>query len=143
MGFVTAATFQEHRENLVTVSTGSSDLDKILAGGIETGSITELYGEFRTGYLLFFFLYFRFFSFISFIFFSSFFTIIFFTPPSYPPSPTSSPSPLTPTGKTQLCHQLAVTCQLPFDQGGGEGRCLYIDTEGTFRPDRCKAIAER
>ena len=28
---------------------------------------------------------------------------------------------------------LAVTCQLPFDMGGGEGKCLYIDTEGTFR----------
>jgi RecA/RadA recombinase len=26
---------------------------------------------------------------------------------------------------------------------GGEGRALYIDTEGTFRPDRCLAIAER
>lgn len=27
--------------------------------------------------------------------------------------------------------------------GGGCGRCLYIDTEGTFRPERCVAIAER
>jgi DNA repair protein RAD51 len=36
-----------------------------------------------------------------------------------------------------------VTCQLPFDQGGGEGKALYIDTEGTFRPERCLAIAER
>jgi DNA repair protein RAD51 len=47
------------------------------------------------------------------------------------------------TGKTQLCHQLAVTCQLPIDQGGGEGKCLYIDTEGTFRPERLLAVAER
>jgi len=38
---------------------------------------------------------------------------------------------------------LCVTCQLPFDQGGGEGKALYIDTEGTFRPERCLAIAER
>jgi DNA repair protein RAD51 len=47
------------------------------------------------------------------------------------------------TGKTQLCHQLAVTCQLPIDMGGGEGKALYIDTEGTFRPERLLAIAER
>ena len=66
----------------------------MLQGGIETGSITEMFGEFRTG-------------------------------------------------KTQLCHTLAVTCQLPVDQGGGEGKCLYIDTEGTFRPERLLATAER
>lgn len=47
------------------------------------------------------------------------------------------------TGKTQLCHTLAVTCQLPTDMGGGEGKCLYIDTEGTFRPERLLAVAER
>lgn len=61
---------------------------------METGSITELFGEFRTG-------------------------------------------------KSQLCHTLAVTCQLPVDMGGGEGKCLYIDTEGTFRPVRLLAVAER
>lgn len=38
---------------------------------------------------------------------------------------------------------LAVTCQLPIDQGGGEGKCMYIDTEGTFRPERLVAVAER
>jgi hypothetical protein len=27
--------------------------------------------------------------------------------------------------------------------GGGEGKCLYIDTEGTFRPTRLLAVAER
>lgn len=27
--------------------------------------------------------------------------------------------------------------------GGGEGKCLYIDTEGTFRPVRLLAVAER
>lgn len=47
------------------------------------------------------------------------------------------------TGKSQLCHQLAVMCQLPVDMGGAEGRCLWIDTEGTFRPERLLAIAER
>ena len=63
-------------------------------GGFETGSITELYGEFRTG-------------------------------------------------KTQLCHTLCVTCQLPLSRGGGEGKALYVDTEGTFRPERLKDIAAR
>ncbi|KAJ8569086.1 hypothetical protein ON010_g6172 [Phytophthora cinnamomi] len=32
---------------------------------------------------------------------------------------------------------------LPVDRGGGEGKALYIDTEGTFRPQRLQAIAER
>lgn len=27
--------------------------------------------------------------------------------------------------------------------GGGEGKCLYIDTEGTFRPVRLLSIAQR
>lgn len=47
------------------------------------------------------------------------------------------------TGKSQICHTLAVTCQLPISMGGGEGKCLYIDTEGTFRPVRMLAVAER
>jgi len=91
---MTAKDFNNQREDIIQISTGSKEFDKILDGGIETGSITELFGEFRTG-------------------------------------------------KTQLCHQLCVTCQLPFDQGGGEGKALYIDTEGTFRPERCLAIADR
>lgn len=33
--------------------------------------------------------------------------------------------------------------QLPVDMGGGEGKALYIDTEGTFRPQRLLQIAER
>ncbi|KAH3664374.1 hypothetical protein WICMUC_005759 [Wickerhamomyces mucosus] len=46
-------------------------------------------------------------------------------------------------GKTQLAHTLCVTAQLPKSLGGGEGKAAYIDTEGTFRPDRIKQIAER
>lgn len=30
-----------------------------------------------------------------------------------------------------------------MDQGGGEGKAIYVDTEGTFRPERLVAIAER
>eukprot|EP00049_Salpingoeca_infusionum_P026084 m.23603 g.23603 ORF g.23603 m.23603 type:complete len:337 (+) comp8520_c0_seq1:149-1159(+) len=94
MGFTTASEFHQRRQEIIHISAGSKELDRLLQGGIETGSITEIFGEFRTG-------------------------------------------------KTQLCHMLAVTCQLPIDQGGAEGKCLYVDTEGTFRPERLLAIAER
>jgi meiotic recombination protein DMC1 len=33
--------------------------------------------------------------------------------------------------------------QLPKDMGGAEGKACYIDTEGTFRPERIAEIAER
>ncbi|TFG18905.1 MAG: DNA repair and recombination protein RadA [Promethearchaeota archaeon] len=46
------------------------------------------------------------------------------------------------TGKTQLCHQLCVNVQLPRSEGGLEGRALYIDTEGTFRPERLIQMAQ-
>ncbi|MBT4135400.1 DNA repair and recombination protein RadA [archaeon] len=46
------------------------------------------------------------------------------------------------SGKTQLGLSLAVNAQLPIEQGGAEGKAVYIDTEGTFRPDRIKQIAE-
>lgn len=47
------------------------------------------------------------------------------------------------TGKTQLAHTLCVTTQLPKSKGGGNGKVIYIDTEGTFRPERVVKIAER
>jgi DNA repair protein RadA len=46
------------------------------------------------------------------------------------------------SGKTQLCHQLSVTVQLPPEKGGLSGKALYIDTEGTFRPERIVSIAK-
>ncbi|XP_026760612.1 DNA repair protein RAD51 homolog A [Galleria mellonella] len=94
MGFTTATEFHQKRAEIIQLTTGSKELDRLLGGGIETGSITEIFGEFRTG-------------------------------------------------KTQLCHTLAVTCQLPIEQSGGEGKCMYIDTEGTFRPERLLAVAQR
>uniref|UniRef100_A0A7S4F965 DNA repair protein RAD51 homolog n=1 Tax=Chrysotila carterae TaxID=13221 RepID=A0A7S4F965_CHRCT len=94
MGFSTATEIHLQRQDICTLTTGSSELDGLLKGGIETGSITEIFGEFRTG-------------------------------------------------KTQLCHTLCVTCQLPLEQGGAEGKAMYIDTEGTFRPERLIEIAER
>lgn len=93
MGFTSATEIMAKREDLIQLTTGSRALDTLLDGGIESGSITELFGEFRSG-------------------------------------------------KSQLCHTLAVTCQLPVDRGGGEGKCMYIDTEGTFRPQRLVEIAK-
>ncbi|MEM4662153.1 MAG: DNA repair and recombination protein RadA, partial [Desulfurococcaceae archaeon] len=45
------------------------------------------------------------------------------------------------SGKTQLCHQLSVNVQLPYEKGGLSGRAVYIDTEGTFRWERVEAMA--
>lgn len=94
MGFQTATEYHRTRQGMLFLTTGSKELDKVLGGGMETGAITELFGEFRTG-------------------------------------------------KTQLCHTLCVTCQLPMESGGGEGKAMYIDTEGTFRPERLVEIAAR
>jgi DNA repair protein RadA len=46
------------------------------------------------------------------------------------------------SGKTQLTHQLSVNVQLPEDQGGLNGKALYIDTEATFRPERIVQMAK-
>lgn len=45
------------------------------------------------------------------------------------------------SGKTQICHQTCVTVQLPVERGGLAGRALFIDTEGTFRPERVVNVA--
>ena len=63
MGFTTATEYYQKRSEIIQLTTGSKELDKQLQGGFETGSITELYGEYRCG-------------------------------------------------KSQLCHQAAVTCQV-------------------------------
>jgi len=47
--FVRADELVKLRSNLRRLSTGCGSLDKLLAGGLETQSITELYGEFGTG----------------------------------------------------------------------------------------------
>lgn len=46
------------------------------------------------------------------------------------------------SGKTQLGLNLAVNVQLPIEKGGASGKAVYIDTEGTFRPERIRQIAE-
>lgn len=83
LGFQKGGDVLIRRQKLIRLSTGSSDLNKLLGGGMESQAITEIFGEFRTG-------------------------------------------------KTQLCLTLCVTAQMAKDQGGGNGKVCYIDTEGTL-----------
>ncbi|KAF9056596.1 Rad51-domain-containing protein [Panaeolus papilionaceus] len=92
--FATGVEIQDKRKRVITISTGSKAVDGILGGGLMSQSISEVYGEFRTG-------------------------------------------------KTQLAHTMSVVAQLPPEYGGAAGKVAYIDTEGTFRPDRVRSIAER
>ncbi|MBN1896838.1 MAG: DNA repair and recombination protein RadA [Candidatus Aenigmarchaeota archaeon] len=46
------------------------------------------------------------------------------------------------SGKSQIGLQLAVNVQLPKDKGGLGAKAVFIDTEGTFRPERIKQMAE-
>ncbi|MEM1577653.1 MAG: DNA repair and recombination protein RadA [Candidatus Pacearchaeota archaeon] len=45
------------------------------------------------------------------------------------------------SGKTQLGLQLSVNAQLPLEENGADGKVIFIDTEGTFRPERIRQIA--
>lgn len=99
LNFETADLVLEKRKRLDRITTGSANLDELFGGGIETSSMTEFYGEFRSG-------------------------------------------------KTQIAHQLCVCIQLPKEQGGLKidertVKAVYIDTEGTFRPERIVSMAER
>ena len=47
------------------------------------------------------------------------------------------------SGKTQIGLTIAINVQLPLDRGGANGKAVFIDTEGTFRPLRIKQIAEK
>ena len=46
------------------------------------------------------------------------------------------------SGKSQIAFQLAVNVQIPKEKGGMSGAALFIDTEGTFRPERIAEIAK-
>jgi len=39
------------------------------------------------------------------------------------------------SGKSQICHTLCATARQPIESGGMDSGVIYIDTEGTFRPD--------
>src|SRR3989338_2455435 len=45
------------------------------------------------------------------------------------------------SGKTSLAHQLAVNVQLPKEQGGADGAVVWIDSEGTLRPEFIQKLA--
>ena len=45
------------------------------------------------------------------------------------------------SGKSQICHTLAAIAPQPKESGGLNGGVIYIDTEGTFRPERLNQIA--
>lgn len=92
MGFETGLELMERRKILGRIQTGSKELDNLLGGGIETGSITEFYGQFGSG-------------------------------------------------KSQIAFQATVNVQLPVEKGGLNGTAVFIDTEGTFRPERIIQMA--
>jgi DNA repair protein RAD51 len=48
MKFKSATQYYKQRAGIIKLATGSNKLDELLGGGIETGSITEIFGEFRT-----------------------------------------------------------------------------------------------
>ncbi len=91
--FVTAKQLWERRKTLLRLSLGSSNLDKLLGGGLESQSITEFVGEFGAG-------------------------------------------------KSQICMKLSINAQQPSNEGGLEGRVLFIDTEGTFSAQRVYQMAQ-
>ena len=90
--FITADTALKKRRSLLRCSTGSSMLDDLFLGGIETQAVTELYGEFGSG-------------------------------------------------KSQICHTMCITAGQPIESGGLNSGVIYIDTEGTFRPERLEQIS--
>ncbi len=49
LSFITAFEYFQRRERVEYLTTGCKALDDILGGGVETGSITELCGEYGTG----------------------------------------------------------------------------------------------
>lgn len=49
MGFESGEELLERRAKVIKITTGSKAFDGILGGGVETGGITECYGEFSSG----------------------------------------------------------------------------------------------
>ena len=46
---MTASEVADRRQCVVYISTGAKSVDTMLGGGIATQSITEVFGEYRTG----------------------------------------------------------------------------------------------
>lgn len=49
IGFESGEDLLKKAERIERITTGSKEMDKLLGGGIETGSITEMYGQFASG----------------------------------------------------------------------------------------------
>jgi DNA repair protein RadA len=49
MGFQSGSDLLEKRMNIEKISTGSNNLNKLFGGGIETGAITECFGQYGSG----------------------------------------------------------------------------------------------
>ena len=47
------------------------------------------------------------------------------------------------SGKSQLGFSLAVNVQMTKEKGGLNGKCIFVDTESTFRPERIIEMAEK
>jgi len=47
--FILASDFLQKRQEMMKVTTGSTNLDELLLGGVETQSLTEFYGDFGSG----------------------------------------------------------------------------------------------
>tara|TARA_B100000686_G_scaffold68543_1_gene74235 strand:- start:3492 stop:4604 length:1113 start_codon:yes stop_codon:yes gene_type:complete len=47
--FVSATEIYDRRQKIERISTGSSNLDELLIGGVETQAVTEFYGEYGSG----------------------------------------------------------------------------------------------
>jgi DNA repair protein RadA len=45
------------------------------------------------------------------------------------------------SGKSQICHTLCAMASRPQSEKGFDGKVIYVDTEGTFRPERLQQIA--
>lgn len=47
--FVSGAQVLRNRQRIKRITTGCKSLDTLLGGGVESASLTEIFGEFRTG----------------------------------------------------------------------------------------------
>ena len=46
------------------------------------------------------------------------------------------------SGKTQICHTVAVICTQPVEKGGLSGNIIWFNSERTYTPKRMRQIAE-
>jgi DNA repair protein RadA len=133
--FVTADAALEKRKSMLRCSTGSVALDELLLGGIETQAITEFYGEFGSGKS------------------QICHTLCVTARQPIDPSAAAATTTIAAESESEL-HNVKSIHDDDDDDGGGGGDTdnkrinhgldsgtIYIDTEGTFRPERIEQIA--